>query len=59
MNLKPTDPRFHPFNRTLAQDHALLAAGEDTGWWDHTGNPAPWPQDFLDPAAGWQTTTPR
>ena len=51
----PHDGRFHPFGRTTAEDLQLLAAGEETGWWDATGTPAPWPQDFLDPAAGWTT----
>jgi len=32
----------------------LLAAGHETGWWDNRGNPAPWPEDFLDPDNGWQ-----
>lgn len=32
----------------------LLAAGHETGWWDDHGNPAPWPEDFLDPDSGWQ-----
>ena len=27
-------------------DLALLAAGEETGWWDDRGRPAPWPEDF-------------
>lgn len=27
-------------------DLALLAAGAETGWWDDTGAPAPWPEDF-------------
>ena len=30
-----------------------LAAGYETGWWDETGRPAPWPDDFLDPNSGW------
>ena len=33
---------------------ALLATGHETGWWDEHGNPAPWPEDFLDPDSGWQ-----
>ncbi|MHA7248958.1 hypothetical protein [Arthrobacter tecti] len=28
------------------QDLALLAAGEETGWWDEHGRPAPTPEDF-------------
>lgn len=31
-----------------------LAAGYETGWWDETGRPAPWPDDFLDPNSGWR-----
>ena len=33
-----------------------LAAGYETGWWDERGIPAPWPDDFLDPNSGWQTS---
>jgi hypothetical protein len=33
----------------------LLAAGHETGWYDQHGDPAPWPEDFLDPDSGWQT----
>lgn len=25
-----------------------------TGWYDDSGNPAPWPEDFCDPDSGWQ-----
>jgi hypothetical protein len=32
----------------------LLAAGHHTGWWDEHGDPAPWPEDFLDPDSDWQ-----
>lgn len=39
--------------RTRAQDLAILAAGGETGWWDDSGHPAPWAEDFLDPDAGW------
>jgi hypothetical protein len=35
----------------------ILAAGQDTGWWDEHGVPAPWPEDFNDPHSGWQLTT--
>lgn len=48
-----TTPNWHPFGRTRAQDFALLAAGKETGWWDENGRPAPFPEDFLDPNAGW------
>ena len=54
----PNEGRYHPFGRTLTQDTALLEAGQDTHWHDETGNPAPWPQDFLDPTAGWLEGTP-
>lgn len=39
----------------------LLPAATETGWWDDKGRPAPWPDDFLDPEAGWNngnTDTP-
>lgn len=55
MDAEADDGRFHPFGRTRAQSLALIAAGTGTGWWDESGRPAPWPQDFLDPAAGWAT----
>ena len=28
-----------------------------TGWHDEHGIPAPWPEDFCEPEAGWQPTT--
>lgn len=33
-----------------------LAATGYTGWYDENGIPAPWPEDFSDPAgpSGWQ-----
>jgi hypothetical protein len=34
-------------------DLARLAAGYETGWCDHHGDPAPWPEDFLAPGSGW------
>lgn len=49
----PGDGRWHPYGRTLGEDQALLDAGFETGWWGEDGAPAPWPQDFLDPEAGW------
>lgn len=45
---------FHPFGRSLNEDLAILEAGGQTGWWDDSGQPAPWPEDFLDPDAGWE-----
>ena len=38
-------------------DLALLAAGDITGWWDETGRPAPWPDDFFDPDTDWRPDT--
>lgn len=35
----------------------MLTAGHETGWWDEHGNPAPWPEDFLDPNSGWRPFT--
>jgi hypothetical protein len=43
--------------RSAAQrehDLAVLAAGDETGWWDEHGVPAPWPDDFFDADAGWR-----
>jgi len=37
-------------------DRALLAAGGTTGWWNEHGQPAPWPDDFLDPGSDWHPT---
>ena len=45
--------QWHPYRRTQAEDLQILAEGGETGWWDDTGRLAPWPEDFLDPAAGW------
>ena len=45
--------QWHPYRRAQAEDLQILADGGETGWWDDTGTPAPWPEDFLDPAAGW------
>ena len=39
---------------TQAEYLRTLAAGYETGWWDHNGVPAPWPDDFLEPNSGWQ-----
>ena len=33
-------------NHELTDDLALLTAGHDTGFWDETGHPAPWPDDI-------------
>ncbi|GAB3570812.1 hypothetical protein [Spelaeicoccus albus] len=48
--------RWHPYARSRDEDLDILAHGGETGWWDHTGRPAPWPKDFLDPDAGWTTS---
>ena len=50
-----TDPagKWHPLGRTREEDLNILTEGGETGWWDDTGRPAPWPEDFLDPTAGW------
>jgi len=45
--------QWHPHGRTREQDLQILADGGETGWWDDTGRPAPWPEDFLNPEAGW------
>lgn len=34
-----------------------LADTGNTGWYDESGKPAPWPEDFCDPDSGWQPTT--
>ena len=44
MNDRATTRREH--------DLAALAAGGHTGWWDETGRPAPFPDDFFDPDTG-------
>ncbi len=51
-------PNWHPHGHTLTEDLAILAAGGETGWWDDHGRPAPWPDDFLDPDAGWTGPDP-
>jgi hypothetical protein len=38
-------------------DLAILAAGGFTGWWNETGSPAPWPDDFFDPDTDWRPAT--
>ena len=47
--------QWHPHGRTEEEDLNILNNGGDTGWSDGNGSPAPWPQDFLDPNAGWTT----
>lgn len=39
------------------EDQQIVPAGHETGWWDDNGRTAPWPDDFLDPEAGWTTGT--
>jgi hypothetical protein len=45
-----TDPTPHPTLPTPAERDALNAAlhatGDDTGFWDDQGRPAPWPEDI-------------
>ncbi len=38
-------------------DLAILAAGGFTGWWNETGQPAPFPDDFFDPDTDWRPTS--
>ena len=38
---------------TREEYQRALAAGYETGWWDHNGVSAPWPDDFLNPNSGW------
>jgi hypothetical protein len=33
---------------TRAEYLRALAAGYQTGWWDHNGVPAPWPDNYDD-----------
>ncbi len=47
MTAEPGHPRIQQ------DDLVLLASGEEPGWWDDHGRPAPWPEDFDDPDSGW------
>ena len=51
-----TNPAFNlPGPGLIRQAYLdLLAAGHETGWYDDHGDPAPWPEDFLEPDSGWQ-----
>jgi hypothetical protein len=52
---------WRPVTLTREENQKILTAGNETGWWDDNGRPAPWPDDFLDPECGWtngNTTTP-
>ena len=42
---------------TSRPDHARLAAGNETGWWNEHGHPAPWPDDFFNPDTEWRPDT--
>ena len=53
--MKTPTTKWHPFGRTEEEDLHILNKGEDTGWLDENGRPAPWPKGFLDPNAGWVT----
>lgn len=50
---RPHNPAQHP------NELAYLAhlPGQDAGWCDEHGNPAPWPDDFFDPDSDWRPTT--
>lgn len=52
-------PHYLPDDPVAQRKHdlALLAAGKTTGFWDESGQPAPWPKDFLDPDSGWTHST--
>jgi len=39
------DPR-HQHDLAYPRDRALLDAGQETGFWDDNGRPAPWPHDI-------------
>ena len=51
----------HPYLDRRQHDLDLLAAGEETGWWDEHGTPAPFPEDFwlADPCLSALCETPR
>jgi hypothetical protein len=51
------DQRARRRARQLRRDLATLQAGHETGWWDHTGQPAPWPEDFYDHNTEWRPGT--
>lgn len=55
--LVTTSRRYHPHGRTREEDLAILADGGETGWWDDSGRPAPWPDNFLHPDSGWAPET--
>ena len=40
-------------SRTQQDDLVRRASGEETGWWDDHGRPAPWPEDFDALDSGW------
>lgn len=42
---RQTDPR-HQSDLASLRDRALLDAGQETGFWDDNGRPAPWPDDI-------------
>jgi hypothetical protein len=44
-------------NNHTHPERPLEPADQETGWWDESGRPAPWPEDFADPDAGWTTGT--
>lgn len=56
-------PEETPAQRTARRarqrrlDHTILTAGGTTGWWDESGQPAPWPEDFFDHDTDWRPTS--
>ena len=67
MTAWPPHP-FSPVDETPKQRHArhraqhgrdlaTLTAGDETGWWDEHGRPAPWPADFFDHDSRWRPET--
>ena len=42
---RQTDPR-HQSDLASLRDRAPLDAGQETGFWDDNGRPAPWPHDI-------------
>lgn len=43
--------------RPTTQRERDLASGGHTGWWDETGQPAPFPNDFFDSDTDWRPET--
>jgi len=47
----------HDTGTQREHDLAILASGGFTGWWDETGQPAPFPDDFFDTDSDWRSTS--